>query len=147
MNDLHASQIADLLNARNQLVGNHSAQMIMEKRDSYVYLLEGDIVIACVEVKKVQWYQYEILHVSVNELFEGKGLGSEVYQLAELKAIKAGAKILQCTIRSNNERSIRLFESKGYKHTSTFYNADTNNVVNVYQKSVSIKTDNQYELI
>jgi len=54
------------------------------------------------------------------------------------KAIAGGAKILQCTIRSNNGRSQCLFLNEGYSKTVSFYYKKTGNWVHVYQKSVSI---------
>ena len=79
-------------------------------------------MLACAEVERVQWYQYEIKHVSVIEGKEGQGIAAKVLKTAEQLAITKDARVLQCTIRSNNERSIRLFQSKGYVRVNQFYN-------------------------
>jgi N-acetylglutamate synthase-like GNAT family acetyltransferase len=136
-----ADQIANLLNSRNELIRKYDAKMVIEKKDNYVYLLEDSKLIACAESKKIQWYQWEISHVSVSNKVEGKGIGSKILAMAEKEALNCGAKILQCTIRSDNDRSQRLFLSKGYFRTSSFFNVKSGNWVNVYQKSVCVKEE------
>lgn len=133
-----AKQIATLLNERNKLVNEYSPDDVLAKEQNYVYLDEKSTIIACAESKKVQWYQWEICHVSVDKTYEGKGLGSKILKLAEKKAIEGGAKILQCTIRSNNESSLRLFLAKGYTKTTSFFYPNSGNWVHVLQKSVSV---------
>lgn len=133
-----AKQIAVLLNERNKLVKEYSRDDVLAKEQNYVYLEEKSTIIACAESKKVQWYQWEICHVSVDKTYEGKGLGSKILKLAEKKAIEGGAKILQCTIRSNNEASLRLFLAKGYTKAASFFYPNSGNWVHVLQKSVSV---------
>lgn len=132
-----AQQIAKLLNTRNQLQIKYSADQILQKAEEIVFLTDGEIVTACAEAKRVQWYQYEILHVSTHQDHEGKGNASRVLRLAEQSAINRGARVLQCTIRSDNEDSIRLFERNSYNKTASFFNKRSGNWVNVYQKMVS----------
>ncbi len=138
MTNEQAKQIAMLLNERNNLVKDYSPDDILTKKQNYVYLDEKSAVVACAESKKVQWYQWEICHVSVDKACEGKGLGSTILKLAEKKAIEGGAKILQCTVRSNNESSLRLFLAKGYTKTTSFFYPNSGNWVHVLQKSVSV---------
>ncbi|HLP38939.1 GNAT family N-acetyltransferase [Lacibacter sp.] len=133
-----AKQIAALLNERNKLVKEYAPEDVLAKEQNYVYSDERSIIVACAESKKVQWYQWEICHVSVDKTYEGKGLGSKILKLAEKKAIEGGAKILQCTIRSNNESSLRLFLAKGYTKTTSFFYPNSGNWVHVLQKSVSV---------
>lgn len=134
-----AKQIAILLNERNKLVKEYSMDDILAKEKNYVYLEEGSNIIACAECRKVQWYQWEICHVSVDKASERKGMGSKILKMAEIKAIEDGAKILQCTIRSNNEPSLRLFLAKGYTNTTSFFNPKSENWVHVLQKSISVR--------
>lgn len=133
-----ANQIAALLNERNKLVKAYNIEDVLSKKDNYVFIEENEKITACAETKKVQWYQWEISHVSVDKEHEGKGLGSRILRLAEKKAIDGGAIILQCTIRSNNEASMRLFSSKGYNKTVSFFYPKSKNWVNVFQKSLSV---------
>ena len=141
MTEEEAKQIADLLNKRNKLVRGYDCEKIMKEEDNYVYLMEGTDLIACAESKQVQWYQWEVSHVSVNEQFESKGFGSKILLMEEEKAIKSGAKILQCTIRSNNEKSQKLFLSKGYAKTGSFFYSKSGNWVHVYQKSIAVREE------
>jgi len=132
-----AEQIANLLNTRNQLVVKYSVGKVLQSKSNYVYLEEENEVIACAESKEVQWYQSEISHVSVLKKAEGQGKGKEILSLAEKKAKNDGAKILQCTIRTNNENSIRLFLRKGYVKVNQFFYPNSDNWVYVLQKSIS----------
>lgn len=134
----NASDIAKLLNDRNELAVKYTAGSVLKSKENYVFQLEKGKIVACAESKKVQWYQWEISHVSVSKEYEGKGYGSEILKLAEEKAMKGGARILQCTIRTSNERSIKLFSGKGYRRATSFFYPVTGNWVFVYQKCISI---------
>ena|ERR1035437_5200065 len=81
-----AQQIADLLNSRNRLTIPYTTDRVKASEDDYVFECEGDEVFACVQVKKVQWYQSEILHLSVRSDHEGKGWGKRMIARAEQKA-------------------------------------------------------------
>lgn len=132
-----AEQIAKLLNRRNKLAKQYTSEIIFSEKDSYVFILDANDLVACAQTKKVQWYQCEILHVSVNEKFTGQGKGAEILALAEDKACKKGARLLQCTIRSDNEKSVSLFKSSGYKEVNQFHNSITSNKILVFQKNIS----------
>ena len=133
-----AEQIAEILNHRNELVTTYTYESILAKRENYVYLEDSGKVTACAESKKVQWYQWEISHVAVDKEYEGKGYGSKILSNAEAKAIEGGAKILQCTIRTNNQKSIYLFSRFGYIQVNRFFYPRSGNWVYIYQKCVSI---------
>ena len=134
----HAKQIADLLNQRNQLTDKYYADKILELANNYEYLTdENDNIIAAVQIKKVQWYQWELCHLTVSPAHEGKEYAKRLIKEAEKKAIKGRARIIQCTIRENNEPSQRLFSKNGYKNVSTFFNPDSENNVGVWQKILS----------
>lgn len=129
-----AEQIAALLNERNQLIIKYDADRILKDSDSYVFIEDENKVIGCAEIKKVQWYQWELSHVSVKK--DGNGWGRRIIQNAEKLAISNGAKIIQCTIRHGNERSITLFEKNGYTKCNSFYYPQSGNQVLIYQKSL-----------
>ncbi|OPY62668.1 MAG: putative acetyltransferase [Syntrophorhabdus sp. PtaU1.Bin002] len=137
MTEKQAEQIAELLNKQNQLTRKYDRNDILQRRDCFVTEVDvsGD-VLGAVEVEKIQWYQAEIKHLSVAENQQGRGLGRDLLSRAERKAIDAGARIAQCTIRDNNTASIKLFLSSGYKHTLTFVNQDTRNRVMIMQKLI-----------
>lgn len=138
MTPKNACEIASLLNSRNELTRQYDSKLVLKGSDNFVYIIEKGKIVACAEAKPVQWYQWEICHVSVLESEERKGFGRAVLELAEKRAIKGQARILQCTIRVNNSSSKKLFESSEYSKTCTFLNKRSRNKVDVYQKVVSI---------
>ncbi|MHB1908443.1 MAG: GNAT family N-acetyltransferase [Nitrososphaerales archaeon] len=133
-----ARHVADLINSQNKLSTRCTPEEIMRRRENcIVHYDSGGKVVGVVEVKKVQWYQCEIYHLSVSPDAKRKGIGSELVRLAEQKAIELGTLIAQCTIRVDNEPSICLFRDKfGYKSQVTFLNEVTGNEVAVYQKKL-----------
>jgi RimJ/RimL family protein N-acetyltransferase len=129
-----AEQIAELVNARNELPVKYSAAKVLKDHDNYLCEIDNQVVVGCVEVKRVQWYQWEIRHLSVRETHEGKGLGKRLVHQAEDKAKNGGARIVQCTIRVGNEPSEQTFRRSGYREASCFFNADTGRYIAVWQK-------------
>lgn len=138
LSDTAADQIASLLNKRNELTVQYTRARVLEHEDNYIFRHSDDgTVIACVEVKKVQWYQTEILHLTVHSAHEGRGHAKALLREAERKARGDGARILQCTIRSGNDASRWLFEGFGFSHVCTFLNQGSGNNVGVFQKVLS----------
>jgi ribosomal protein S18 acetylase RimI-like enzyme len=130
-----AQQIADLLNSQNQLTVPYTAGKIMDAQTRYVVRYDEDSkVLGAVEVKKVQWYQCEIDHLSVDPQSKRRGIGSWLLQEAEARASDLGARVTQCTIRVGNVASESLFCKYGYTATVTFVNRENGNQVTVYQK-------------
>jgi ribosomal protein S18 acetylase RimI-like enzyme len=136
MTEAQAGEIATLINERNRLDRDYEAQDILRKACNYEYEVREGNVVACVERKKVQWYQWEICHICVNKKWEGQGLAFLVYQRAEKTAREGGARILQCTIREGNSRSTHFFDKQGFLKVGRFFNTKTRNVVGVWQKSI-----------
>lgn len=133
--DAHADQISALLNERNQLTVKYTRKRILEHAGNYFCRFsEANEVVACVEVKKVQWYQTEILHIVVAESHAGKGHAKALLCEAERIARASGARLLQCTIREDNKESRTLFEGFGFYLVSTFNNPSSGNNVAVFQK-------------
>jgi RimJ/RimL family protein N-acetyltransferase len=137
MDRKHATQIAALLNARNNLAIAYSTDSIMNRSGNFIYELKDGDVVAGIEVKKVQWYQWEVQHLTVAEQHERRGYGKLMLRRAEDRAKREGAKVLQCTIRIGNHASEHVFESEGYRRTVSFHNVQSGNDVAVWQKSVS----------
>lgn len=129
-----ADEIAQLLNSRNQLEIPYTAQKVLQHADDYLFDLDAEAVVACVEIKKVQWYQWEICHLSVAKTHEGQGRGKALIRRAEEKAKTGRARIIQCTIRVGNEASEGAFRRSGYREACCFLNAGTGNHVAVWQK-------------
>lgn len=133
----HAGQIATLLNTRNQLVKNYDAKAILAARARFLFEIRDDQVVGCVEVKKVQWYQAEVNHLTVHKDYCRQGIAQALLDAATARAIKDRARILQCTIRDNNVESAGLFLKNGFVRTALFLYPDTGNNVGVYQKVIS----------
>lgn len=135
LSDAQASAIAQLLNTRNQLTVQYTRERVIKESADYIFRLsETGEVIACAQVKKVQWYQAEVLHLTVAEAYEHKGHAKALLCEAERVARTKDARILQCTIRADNAASRKLFEGFGFLHTSTFFNQGSGNNVGVFQK-------------
>ncbi len=112
----HASQIADLLNNQNQLAIAYDAERVLEKADEYLFELSEDGRIACCcQLKRVQWYQSEISHVTTHADFVRQGLGGRLIAIAEKKARDDGARLIQCTIRAGNGPSEGIFKKLDFK--------------------------------
>jgi N-acetylglutamate synthase-like GNAT family acetyltransferase len=86
MTEKEAAEIAGLLNERNQLARFYKAADLLGDKENYAYEVRDGKVVACIERKLVQWYQVEVRHLCVSLAYERKGLGSLVYQQAEVKA-------------------------------------------------------------
>lgn len=135
LSDAQADSIARLLNSRNQLTIQHSRKSVLNEAADYVIRVsEAGEVIACVQVKKVQWYQAEVLHLTVAETSEHKGHGKSLLCEVERLARTKNARILQCTIRADNVASRKLFEGFGFVNTCMFLNEGSGNNVGVFQK-------------
>ena len=135
LSDVHADAIATLLNERNQLTVQYTRARVQDEAGNYIYCLSeiGDLI-ACVEVKKIQWYQAEVLHLTVAAAHERKGHAKALLCEAERVARSNGARLLQCTIRTDNLPSRQLFEGFGFSHVSSFLNQGSGNNVGVFQK-------------
>ena len=133
----HAAQIAELINARNALTKLYTADSVLQNAGNFLFRLEKDAVVACVEVKHVQWYQAEILHLSVSkDLPPRQGYGRGLVKDALAKAKEMNCRIAQCSIRVGNESSEGLFLSEGFMKTVSFRNVKSGNDVTVYQYAI-----------
>lgn len=140
MTEQQAKEIADLLNGRNELSVEYTPQDVLRDAANYIFEVLDGTVIASIEVKAVQWYQWEICHLSVSEHHEGQGFGKLLIRRAEEKARNGNARIVQCTIRVGNEASERAFRRRGYRETCSFFNGRTHNYVAVWQKVLAYRT-------
>jgi GNAT superfamily N-acetyltransferase len=129
-----AMQVAELLNNANQLTRTYTADDILACADGYIVELVDDAVVACIEIKRVQWYQCEIRHLCTHPNHMRKGHGTRLISAAERKASAGGARIVQCTIRRENAPSETLFSQRGYRMAASFYNVDTKCQLGVWLK-------------
>jgi ribosomal protein S18 acetylase RimI-like enzyme len=137
MDEKQATQIAELLNGQNQLDGEYDAARVLKDAAEYLVDLSDDGRVACCgQLKKVQWYQAEICHVTTHPDFARQGRGARLIERAETQARKRNARLLQCTIRVGNKPSEGLFEKAGFAKGATFRNPKTKNLVAVWAKSL-----------
>jgi len=135
LTNAQADTIAALLNARNELTVQYTRKRVLAEAVNYRCVLsDAGEVIACVEIKKIQWYQCEVLHLTVSGAHERKGHGKALLCEAERVARSQNARVLQCTIRDDNIGSRKLFEGFGFQRVSAFLNEHSGNNVGVYQK-------------
>ncbi len=135
MTEEQAEQIASLLNRRNQLTRRYQAADVLASADEYEFFLgnEGKMI-GCVQVKNIQWYQAEVCHLTLDEGAEGQGYARLLIEKAEANAIRAGRRIVQCTVRCDNDKSMARFVRLGYREACRFHNSFSNNDVSVLQK-------------
>lgn len=130
-----AEEIAKLLNQQNQLAGVHTADTVLADKIGYlVELSEDGRVACCAHVKKVQWYQAEVSHVTTHPEFVRQGRGLRMIAAVEKRARENGQRLLQCTIREGNKASSDLFDKAGFVQGPTFFNPQTENNVTVWSK-------------
>jgi N-acetylglutamate synthase-like GNAT family acetyltransferase len=116
-----SSQIANLLNHQNRLTTRYTQDMILRKLDKYLYETQEDFgVIGCVCVKKVQWYQAEICHLSVHPYMQNHGIGLRMMTKAEDRCRDLGVRIAQATVRCDNKPCLRINEKRGFKIVNQF---------------------------
>lgn len=138
MNEEIAGQVAQLLNERNELVKRYDAKTVLAAKENYLFELADDgSVSGCAELKRVQWYQCEISHLSVHKDSEGKGVAWILLKRAEEKAKSLGGRVLQCTIREGNGESLRFFERNGFLLVGKFNYSVSGNNVGIWQKILS----------
>jgi RimJ/RimL family protein N-acetyltransferase len=139
MTPQQAAQIAQLINARNQLTQTYTAETVSRRAKNYLFETEDEVIVGCIEVKRVQWYQWEIRHLSVDPTREGKGIGKRLIRSAEEKAELGGARVVQCTIRVGNQASAHVFRKSGYIPACCFFNSTSGHDVMVWQKVLSTR--------
>ena len=127
----HAGQIADLLDAEAQSTVPYSAKMVLQHADDYICEIQDDVVIACVEVKKVQWYQWEICHLSVSEAHERKGLGEQPRGRPRIRQRAVVRGSFNAQSGSVTREASKAFRRSGYREACHFFNASTDREVAV----------------
>ena len=139
MNPIQADQIAQLLNSNNELKSAYTADQLLRYAHEYKFLQDEDSsdVIAVVQIKKVQWYQHEIVNLTVSPAHSEKNLAKQLLELAEKQAINDSARILQATVRENDQENINLLKTTDFKQVSNFFNPQSNHNITVWQKVLS----------
>jgi N-acetylglutamate synthase-like GNAT family acetyltransferase len=110
------SQIKSLVNRYSPILHR------VEKIDDADYCVVDDAgqIIACVKMKKVNWYLAEISHLVVQPGLRRQGYGQEVVRKALRKAREEGSKLAVCTIHTTNDASQALFHRAGFRPVVEF---------------------------
>lgn len=132
-----AEQIAALLNRRNQLQKELTWADIREHASEYRIIAREGKVAGCIQIRHVQWYQAELLHLVVDERFEGQRFAIRLGEMAETFAREEGARILQATVRETNDRMVDGLKYFGWTIVNRFRNRKTDNTVLIFQKVLS----------
>ena len=134
-----AKKIAALLNSENQLVIPYTEHKILTTADNYLYEInDNNEVLCCIECKKVQWYQFEVCHLTVNPKHRKIGLGQKILDKAIMHSQSNSGRVVQCTIREDNNASIGLFSKNEFNKVSVFNYPYSGNNVGVWQKVISV---------
>ena len=134
MTNDEGSQIAALLNRRNQLTVPYDAARVTKSADQYLFKSVEGQVVAAVELKNLQWYQGEVCHLTVHEDFEGKGYAKALFAELERRAVARGFRVLQCTIREGNTESEKFFAKAAFNPVSRFHNRMSGNNITIWHK-------------
>jgi len=133
MDENIANQICELLNRRNNLSCNVTFDRVYYSKGTYLYITDKSRLVGCACVKKVQWYQNELLHLSVHEDYENMGYGSRLIASAKELAKQNRGRILQATADSKNLNSIKVLKNNGFNTVGEFINQKTENKIIILQ--------------
>lgn len=128
-------QIFDLISKHSPLATSVTLAQIRGQIDkgSYRVIVEDDLLIALGKLVKLSWYQAEISHVVVRPEFRCRGYGRRIVRDLCGYAQDLGVKIAQCTIRSNNTASRRLFGGAEF-HPAASFTGRSGHKLDIWQK-------------
>ena len=86
---------------------DQSIRVLITKSDNY---LTGFVTVELLDERKSR-----IGLISVNENFQGRGLGSILIKIAENVSLESGRSILQVATQFENKPALILYEKKGFE--------------------------------
>jgi len=110
-----ALQIATLLNTNNNLKKHHSINTIINSRVIYFVEIHLNTVIGCVGLLDVGPVIDKIIHLSVLNIAQKRGIGSKLIGVATDASVKE--QILM-QVRNDNIASLRLAYMNGFEAVS-----------------------------
>ncbi len=117
---LQIGQMVELINEHSPLTIKVTPQKIDRDFSSYTVIEEDSVVIALGKLLKLSWYQGEISHVVVRPEHRRTGYGHRIVENVCDNAAALGLKVVQCTIRSSNDVSQRLFSHMDFRPCTAF---------------------------
>jgi N-acetylglutamate synthase-like GNAT family acetyltransferase len=134
-----ARQIAKLLNEQNMLPAKVDESQVRYGNYFYIDIDDngGKTIIACVQVKQMSFFSYELKHLSVHPDYTRRGLAAIMISLVENYSREKKIPILMATSRTGNAKVNPLFEKVGYHKAGTFLNPETGNSCYIWQKNLN----------
>lgn len=99
----------------------HGDPMVPESQvPLYVVTRAQGIVIGCVKIKPVNWYQADLSHLAVHPEFRREGVATRLVETACQRAAQAKCRIVRATVRRDNQPARGLFRNLGFVPTLGF---------------------------
>jgi len=116
-----AYQVAALINCHNGLSQKRSVADVQTGRTHYVVETHGQWVLGAVGLDRQGYTFTEIKHLAVHTEWRGKGIA----KLLLKRALNiANTKMVYATVREDNEASLKLFESLGFRRSGDYSAVD-----------------------
>jgi dTDP-4-amino-4,6-dideoxy-D-galactose acyltransferase len=82
---------------------------------------KGDSLAGFITVEPIDNERSKIGLISVNENFQGRGLGSALIKMSENVSLESGHSIIQVATQFDNKTAIALYEKNGFETLSSTY--------------------------
>lgn len=112
-----AYQVAALINCHNGLSQRKSVADVQTGRTDYVVETHGQWVLGAIGLDRQSYTFTEIKHLVVHTEWRGKGVAKLLLKRA--LAI-VSTKMVYATVREDNEASLKLFESFGFRRSGDY---------------------------
>lgn len=131
---IHKLMIKAFLEYKNDEIPS-SALKETEKSVSVALLEEGEKALIAYESDepvamarfKIDHYKMNFYRLSVDPLYQGKGIGKHLLKALEIYAKNKGASEITCKVRMNVKRNVSLYEDIGYFIFDNYTIDKTNN--------------------
>ena len=112
-----AEQVAELINAHNQLALRRCKADILSGKIDYVVENHGKDVIAACGLEKQSYTLTEMKHLVVSPAWRGKGVGKFIIKRA---LTICDTPIVYATVREDNVSSLNLLSSMGFQRAGEY---------------------------
>ena len=102
------------------------ANALSQEGEKALIVYESDEPVAMVRFK-IETYKMNFYRLSVNPLYQGKGVGKHLLKLLELYAKNEGVAEIICKVRMNIKRNVSLYKDIGYSIFDHYTIDKTNN--------------------
>ncbi|MGY0413367.1 GNAT family N-acetyltransferase [Staphylococcus sp. mip270_02] len=102
------------------------AKALSQEGEKALIAYESDEPVAMVRFK-IEQYKMNFYRLSVNPLYQGKGVGKHLLKSLELYAKNEGVAEIICKVRMNIKRNVNLYKDIGYSIFDHYTIDKTNN--------------------